>query len=939
MSDMPDFDSMSPDEMMKWMESLAKRQGAAEGFTTDADMDIQEVDENDERLAEMGEYKPFGMSDEEWAKMQEREAAEKAERLAAMQAQAPEPEPTPEPVVSIPEPEPEPAQAVASADATPDFDNMSPEEMMEWMESLAKRQGAAEGFTTSASMDVAEVDENDERLAGMGEYKPFAMSDEEWARQQEREAAEKAERLAAMRELEAIADGEPEYVDDEDDEYVYEDDEEYEYYEDDEEFFEVPEDSEEFINAVLEPDTDPEAEEELPSFEDILPAQSMAEAESPLDWLEGLSAGDDDAPNLDLDLGGLGDLASLGEASAEADDDPMAWLAGLSANDDDNGAPDLSALMSDDSDLDDVDDEMIEGSLKWMESLAAEEGAPSEELFTDANINIPMPDNVIDDGPGYEEFSFEEATGMVNDTDTITPLASMDEDEDDLVLENPESWLDDLATGASSNEIPDDIFAGVADNEIPDDLFDDEAFADVALDDVALDDEADFDNIADTVKSQMDTGRLGDSPEDVDKFFQSAFAKASTRDDVPDYIDDEDYDEDDEEELAVAAEIPDWLQESMSSAPPAEDDAEPKKATAEMMILDLGLEEADEDQEIPDWLQGNLDDDSNVIEDDLFLEEVVNENEEEADIVYEGDDLNLSSEDTQDTWVAAFSNEDSQELESWYNSAVAQLGDTSEAPAITDDALAGAITLEHADLPIESKLPEGSPQNVPTWLSDEPSDVSVEVEAIQNDMSWLGDDFASDDSEDDVPAFAFTDSDDANIPDWLQETVDDSVTAGEDLPDWLAGETDISTDEIPDWLRETMDEEEASIDEVLVDDFLSEPEPEPLAPVASTPLPAPVQQSPAPVPVAASNVNAVEYLRSAKTKIDAGDIDGAVIDYEQVIRANKALSQVEKELTRLADDKQHAKNPAVNRVLGDVLMRQGKLQEALDTYRKALNML
>jgi Ca-activated chloride channel homolog len=31
---MPDFDSMSPEEMMKWMESLAKRQGAAAGMTT-----------------------------------------------------------------------------------------------------------------------------------------------------------------------------------------------------------------------------------------------------------------------------------------------------------------------------------------------------------------------------------------------------------------------------------------------------------------------------------------------------------------------------------------------------------------------------------------------------------------------------------------------------------------------------------------------------------------------------------------------------------------------------------------------------------------------------------------------------------------------------------------------------------------------------------------
>ena len=44
-------------------------------------------------------------------------------------------------------------------DNTPDFDKMSPEEIMAWMESLAKRQGASsEGFTTSADMVIAEID-------------------------------------------------------------------------------------------------------------------------------------------------------------------------------------------------------------------------------------------------------------------------------------------------------------------------------------------------------------------------------------------------------------------------------------------------------------------------------------------------------------------------------------------------------------------------------------------------------------------------------------------------------------------------------------------------------------------------------------------------------------------------------------------------------------
>src|SRR5450432_2649504 len=44
------------------------------------------------------------------------------------------------------------------SDNTPDFDNMTPDEIMSWMETLAKRQGASEGFTTAADMDIAEID-------------------------------------------------------------------------------------------------------------------------------------------------------------------------------------------------------------------------------------------------------------------------------------------------------------------------------------------------------------------------------------------------------------------------------------------------------------------------------------------------------------------------------------------------------------------------------------------------------------------------------------------------------------------------------------------------------------------------------------------------------------------------------------------------------------
>src|SRR5688572_25006788 len=159
MSDTPDFDKMTPDEIMKWMESLAKRQGAVEGFTTAADMQVAEVSEDDERAQGLTEYVPFEWRNkpDEWHKKVAAEEAEKKRRAAA----APPAQPAavaPPPAPAVPAPAPaavaQPAaQAAPAAGDTPDFDKMSPDEIMKWMESLAKRQGAVEGFTTAADME------------------------------------------------------------------------------------------------------------------------------------------------------------------------------------------------------------------------------------------------------------------------------------------------------------------------------------------------------------------------------------------------------------------------------------------------------------------------------------------------------------------------------------------------------------------------------------------------------------------------------------------------------------------------------------------------------------------------------------------------------------------------------------------------------------------
>jgi tetratricopeptide (TPR) repeat protein len=92
-----------------------------------------------------------------------------------------------------------------------------------------------------------------------------------------------------------------------------------------------------------------------------------------------------------------------------------------------------------------------------------------------------------------------------------------------------------------------------------------------------------------------------------------------------------------------------------------------------------------------------------------------------------------------------------------------------------------------------------------------------------------------------------------------------------------------------------------------------------------------------PVPSYA-RIDVPTVLQAARSKVQA-DIDSSLQDYESVVRANAALPEVVTDLKKLASDNTHKTNATVHRVLGDALMRSGNLKDALETYRKALNLL
>lgn len=326
----------------------------------------------------------------------------------------------------------------------------------------------------------------------------------------------------------------------------------------------------------------------------------------------------------------------------------------------------------------------------------------------------------------------------------------------------------------------------------------------------------------------------------------------------------------------VPGDIPAWLLEQVQVPPMPEPPEQPPLVEA--------IVEPPAVQDLPDWLR------------DDFVEETVPELED----IFAAEEPELALPtaefvDPSDPWVEAFEQEeqmpdiDSGVVPDWY---ARNLSDPARLAAV-ERLARGEPPLEEVEeapepladtLPLETHLPPGEPEAVPEW-------------AAQGELAEA-------------------------LPDWLS----DQPAAEAEVPDWLReAEAAVDLTEIPDWLRDTVETEE------------------PARPAAQpAPAPAPVYQpvptpQPAPVPAAAASIDVEAVLSSARASARAGDVGAGLADYEKIIRANTALDAVVDDLARLVE--QHAENPAVYRVLGDGLMRQGRLQAALDTYRKALNQL
>ncbi len=812
----PDFDSMSPEEIMAWMEALAVRQGATEGIITD-EASRPQVKEIDPTTVDIKDnYIPYGMSAEQWEKKQAEERAKKEAKKASST-------PAPTPVASTPpppapEPTPQPVASSSSADETPDFDNMTPEQIMAGMEALAVRQGATEGIITDEASrpQVKEIDPTTVDIKD--NYIPYGMSAEQWEKKQAEERAKKEAQKASKPQGKTPFTPPP------------------------------PMDVPVSEDSPTQPASALDLGGDTGSADWLSDLASGTTAELPNEFPEfdlsnlGDNLPDLDLPNFDnlenLQLEGLSDLAGL----ADGNTDPIDWLSNL-VNDGDH-----HPMPTPENPFDSLFDEKpstppADNTIEWLESLAKKQGVSDDELITRPQVEFELPDLELD--PNYVE-----SDSNPFDFDNVDNL-----DQAALDATDPAAWLDSLAESQNLKT--------TAQSATSDEI---------------------------TTESMLQKLNKGISdPNDVKGWMDKLLEEGAKRQ-VPDYIS--------EDEEPLQANIPDWLIDQVGLPP--EMGGATNQAPIEIDFDALIPAEELATGDMPDWLGEDLDisEQPEAVAGDMpdWLTDTLSEQSDSVQAIFENQASGsspLSTEeievDMSDPWVEAF------ELERQV--AMGLISD--EEVIFSDEPIPLQEVIE--DVLEDEPLPLGELENVPSWM-----DTSAPTK----------------------PVAVTTASSDDNLPDWLRETEGEApIVADEPLPDWLSEAGIADTSDVPDWLLETVGEEEP------VQVFTPPPAPAPVP----APQPPVVKQSPAPVPT--GNINVAEVLGQARAKIQAGDVDNGLVGYEAIIRANTALDSVIGDLQALIKQDKHKTNASVYRVLGDGLMRQGQLQQALDIYRKALNLL
>lgn len=724
----------------------------------------------------------------------------------------------------------------------PDFDKMTPEEQMAWLESLARRQGAKdEELTTAADLEIAIPED---AVVDEPGYVPF-FERERSARAQE---AEPAPQPSASEEPET---GEP-------------------------------------VDAYA-----GQAPEQHPGAESVAEAAASA-PQDPMQWLDSLTPhveGEADEFDFAFDLDAEEEPEPLPFERAELEppepaEPPRPAAVPQPAETQESEAAeefDIDAFFleatgtTESSPPEDVDD-LLQGAdpMRWLESLAVRQGASTEELTTPADMEIPeVPEGTVVDEPGYVPF---DVTGGTREPETVLRMSveAEPEPEQEAFAAPVEAAPYGAAQAPESSGLLDEMDESLAWLR---DLAQDPSEADVAQ---MLDIDREYLGAAEA-EAVAAAALPAEPPEAADPLAglsDEEIAALQARGELTG-----------EQELA-------WLQRQ------AEKLAEARRLEAEQSAEDV---EAAEPAELPDW-----------------LEEMREEAAQEAAAAPEAEVEDLFEE------IAL------EELPDWL--AEPEVASAAEALAPELEALWEPETA--AEVPSETGEP--TPEAIEAFLQDQAAPPDALAEALDEEYERQ---IAGEDTEPEWYAEAVAqveetiEADAAMLPDEpeLQEAVP------VDLPDWLqepVGEGEAEAEAMPDWLMEP----EAARDA----EPSGPPAEQPQVPPSPVPPPAPAPALVAALPddprfepyrerLTADPADHVSRLSLARALREYGNPRASLPHYEVLVESTELLDEVSKDLTTLAAGPEA--DADVHRILGDAYMRQGKLQQALDAYRTALEQL
>jgi tetratricopeptide (TPR) repeat protein len=562
-----------------------------------------------------------------------------------------------------------------------------------------------------------------------------------------------------------------------------------------------------------------------------------------------------------------------------------------------------------------------EGQALWEQILAEEEiDVPSEELSLEEPEAPTVP--IADEASSPDWLANLEEEEEEEEPSVLEPVGDVEEE-----VELPPDWLQEMeaeepaATGAEIDEVdlPDwlrEVAAGeevhaeegepvtpAAEAELPDwlsELKEPAAEMELPGEAEALPDmtaEA-MEETEETVEAEIDEAGLPDWLREPPAEAAEPLAEpeAGPSAETPEWLTELETDETLLTESAIeestelgTGEVPDWLSEVMAGEPPI---AQEWASEAEIALPPEVEVEEEQEGRIPDWLRDFRERETYVEEEPLVAAE-------EAEAFAEAE---IQAEPTAPS-----------ELPDWLH----QLREGAPAPEPTEPEeypVTEGVPVEEEAEPIAEELPIAEEAEPAVELPFEP-------EMIQPDAAgpdWLGELVRAEESLDEL------------------EAIEEEITPEE-----------IVSEEIPAASEEYVEAVEAEVPEPeeYVEAVEAEaPEPEEYVEVVDAEAPEP---TPVPEPLITRELKALRAedlpkdpnarLSMAHAALNAGDWSEALTIYETLVSSSELLDDVIDDLE--VGVRRYPDNANGHQLLGDALMKDGRLQDALQAYRTALSRL